>query len=528
MCEKQGKTALSGEFPKFPLYFGFETNAAFPPLAGSLLDMEKHTLNLLFGLKVRLLRQQQGLTFQQLAEKAGTTVSYLHDIEKGKKYPSGDKIFALAKALGTDYDYLVSLHGSKKLQPIVELLESDFFKTYPLDMFGLEPAKVIELLSDNPEKVTAFVSTILKIARNYHLTRENLYSVALRSFQDLHDNYFEDLETAAGALRRQIGLGDRPEQAVPTALLEQALQRRFDIRVDRLVMPGRPQLRPLRSIFSEPKKVLFLNGDLSPAQENFLLARELGFQYLNIRERPYETIIQQAENFEKLLNNFRASYFASAVLMDEHALRDDIAHCASAPEWRSGDWLSLLSKYKVTAEMFLQRLTNLLPRHFNLKDLFFIRLEGNPAVSNVQMTKELHLSGRQSPHATEQGAHYCRRWISVQALREAPGQSAGTATMATAQLSHYWQTENTYFCLTMAKPRRTDGRVSVTLGLKDNEALRRHFKFLDDPKLPRREVHVTCETCSIPDCAERAAPPTAIEQERAQEALRAEIEKVRK
>lgn len=477
--------------------------------------MQKHTINLLFGLKVRMLRQQHGLTFQQLAEKAGTTVSYLHDIEKGKKYPSGDKIFAIARALGATYDYLVALHGAKNLQPIVELLESDFFRSYPLEMFGLDPAKVIELLSDSPERINAFISTILKIAKNYHVTQENLYSVALRSYQDLHDNYFPELEDAARILRADIGLANRPEPAVPTAMLEHALLSRFNIKVDRDTMPNRPVLRSVRSYFSEEKKILFLNGGLHSAQENFLLGRELGFQYLGISDRPFETILLQAKNFDHLLNNFRASYFSSAFLMDEPVLCADIARLAGSPEWRPVDWLALLPRYKVTAEMLMQRLTNLLPKYFDIRNLFFIRIEGFGKKTDYRMTKELHLNGQQGPHATEHGGQYCRRWVSIGILEEALNQNS---PVVAGQLSSYWQTPNTYFCLSMAKGN-TAATSSVTIGLLDNEALRRHFRFLDDPRLPKRTVNVNCETCSVPDCEVRAAPPAEIEKAAAKSAV---------
>ncbi|PZP38388.1 MAG: transcriptional regulator, partial [Pseudopedobacter saltans] len=74
---------------------------------------ENESVRLIFGLKVRSLRMQKNLSYQQLSESSKITVSYLHDIENGKKYPKADKILTLAKELGVDYDYLVSLTGDK-------------------------------------------------------------------------------------------------------------------------------------------------------------------------------------------------------------------------------------------------------------------------------------------------------------------------------------------------------------------------------------------------------------------------------
>lgn len=470
--------------------------------------MRKEYLHLVFGLKIRLFRQQKGLTLQQLAALTNTTVSYLHDMESGKKYPSQDKILVLAQALETDYDTLVSPRSVKKLLPVIDLLESDVFKIYPLEMFGLKPEKVIELLAASPEKVSAFIGAVLKIGRNYHLTRESIHQAALRSYQGLHDNYFPDIESAAQAFRRQQGWADQ-QNALKTEALEKALAECYGIDIDRKVLAGEPDLQSIRSYYIPAKNTLYLNRGLSSAQENFLIGREIGFQALNIQDnRPFETIIQQAEHFDKLLNNFRASYFSSALLMDQDVLADSLRQWTSLLHWRPDNWLDLLDRFDVTPEMLLQRLTNILPFHFGLKDLFFIRMVGNTALDSFEMSKELHLGGQQSPYATEHGDHYCRRWISIDILRQIR-QSPPQGILVTAQKSAYWQTDRVYFCLSMSQASRPD--VSVTLGLLHNDSLRRHFPQVDDPALLQKTVNTTCESCSVPDCAERAAQPTEVQ-----------------
>src|SRR5687768_5794428 len=162
---------------------------------------ENDSIRLIFGLKIKALRQSKGLSYQQLADQAGLSVSYVHDIETGKKFPKADKIIVLARTLGVDYDYLVSLRASKKLQPVIDLISSDFINAIPWEHFGLSPANLLDLFSSAPDKVTAFISTLLKISRRYQLSKEGFYNSALRSYQDLHDNYFEDLETAVTNFR---------------------------------------------------------------------------------------------------------------------------------------------------------------------------------------------------------------------------------------------------------------------------------------------------------------------------------------
>ena len=91
----------------------------------------KHVVRLIFGLKVKELRKQRGYSFAELSKRCGLSVSYLNEIEKGKKYPKTDKILSLAEALDVTYDQLVSLKLSKRLSPIADLLQSNFLQELP-------------------------------------------------------------------------------------------------------------------------------------------------------------------------------------------------------------------------------------------------------------------------------------------------------------------------------------------------------------------------------------------------------------
>jgi XRE family transcriptional regulator, fatty acid utilization regulator len=473
---------------------------------------ENDSIRLIFGLKVRALRQEKGLSFQQLADKAGLSLSYVHDIETGKKFPKADKIIALAKTLGVDYDYLVSLRGNKKLQPIIDLINSDFINAIPWEHFGLSPASLLELFSNTPDKVTAFISTLLKIARSYQLSRESFYQSALRSYQDLHDNYFEDIEEAVARFREQYKMKD--QLPVDGARLETILQS-IHVKVNRKKMAGNDALGSVRSYYSASNNTLFLNKGLSRAQENFLLAREAGFQFLGFSERPFETVSRHSGSFEIMLNNFKASYFAVALLMPEEHFIDDVKRMLSQPKWNSKSWLDLLNSYDVTPEMMMQRLTNILPRHFSIGNLFFLRLNGSMDSDHFEITKELHLSQLHNPYANALNEHYCRRWISIKSIKHIAGllKSKKLRTpLVEAQISEYWLTHNKYLCISIAKPVSANSNelVSVTLGLLIDQHLLRAMPSLNDPLIPSWLVHTTCERCGIMDCKERAAAPEII------------------
>lgn len=53
---------------------------------------------LAFGLRVKELRKEKGLTQSELAEKIGLSNNFIGMIERGERNTSVDKIFKLAKA----------------------------------------------------------------------------------------------------------------------------------------------------------------------------------------------------------------------------------------------------------------------------------------------------------------------------------------------------------------------------------------------------------------------------------------------
>ena len=88
----------------------------------------------IFGQKLRKLREDKGLTQQQLAEKLGYmfTNSYLSDAEKGAFIPSEEKLKKIAKALHAPYSKLKELLIESKLESmgITEQAFIGIFKDY--------------------------------------------------------------------------------------------------------------------------------------------------------------------------------------------------------------------------------------------------------------------------------------------------------------------------------------------------------------------------------------------------------------
>ncbi|MHB8172203.1 MAG: helix-turn-helix domain-containing protein [Thermincolia bacterium] len=67
------------------------------------------------GEKVRLLREERGYTLQEFAQKAGVSVSYLSELERGAKQPSLKTLDKLAITLNLPREQLVDTAATDKL-----------------------------------------------------------------------------------------------------------------------------------------------------------------------------------------------------------------------------------------------------------------------------------------------------------------------------------------------------------------------------------------------------------------------------
>ena len=457
-------------------------------------------LRLIFGFKLRYLRLEHKKSYVELSEETGLSTSYLNDIEKGKKYPKPDKAALLARSFGISYDEMVSTKSDKRIQPIIDFISSDFFKLFPSEAFGISLDKVLDVFTSAPDKTNAFISTILKIVRSYQIGQEDFYRVALRSYQDIHDNYFAEIEEAAALFLESHDTG--------LQTLEVHL-RGLGYSIDYSGLAKHDLLSDIRSYYDRDHQVLYLNKRLKENQLRFQLLKELGFHYLGLKDRPYETILNNEVSFEKLLANFKASYFAIACLIPEKEIVADLKDTALRTHWDSALLLNVMNKFDVTPEMFFQRLTNILPSAFGVKNLFFFKLQQREN-GRFRMIKELHLSQIHNPYNNRLDEHFCQRWVSVNTIKGLDEQ-----IQVDCQVSEYLDHENRYFCISAAQKENFAEKKpgSVTIGMLLTPELRATFNFLKDENIRKRTVHTTCERCPLEDCKDRAASPVLIQQE---------------
>jgi len=479
------------------------------------MSVKNQNTKIIFGLKLKQLRQEKELSFKDLAKSADMSVSYLNEIEKGKKYPKKDKIDALAEALNVDAEELISLEMKRGLAPVGELLRSNFLNELPLDLFGIELAKVAEIIANAPMRVGAFISTLVELGRSYAVHEENFYHRAMRAYQELHYNYFEDIEKVALELveKSDLSVGS----PVTVDALAKVLKKELRYKIDFDGLKDHPALSSLRAVFIPKSKKLLLNGNLTDNQKAFQIGKELGFHYLKLKERANTSSLLQANNFEEVLSHYKASYFAVALLINRDTFVKDVEDFFSMKKWNGQAFLALMEKYQVSPEMMFQRLTSILPRFFNLPKLYFIRCVHDPDKKSFEIDKELHLNHKHHPHGNGLFEHYCRRWQSLSLLSDLhqlqnEGKYAGT--LVGAQRSTYHETNDEYISFTLSRAAypKPNKNVSVTIGLLLDDSLKEKIKFWNDPSISVREVNNTCQRCPIENCADRAAPATIIDR----------------
>lgn len=489
------------------------------------MDLNPDSLRYILGLKLRSYRQERAWGLKDVAKATGMSVSYLSEIEKGRKYPKPDKIHQLAQALDVPFETLMSPRLDDELRPVRELFNSSFLQEFPFHLFGIEPEALVGLVTEVPSKAGALLSTVLEIGRTYGVRVEHLLFAALRSYQQLNDNYFADIEDAVAELVAEQGWTDRAW--IGDDELRRLLEEQYGIEVDDGTLSREEDLSNLRSVWIEgPRPKLLINERLMPSQRAFALGRELGYLRLGLGERSTTSTYINVESFDQVINDFKAAYFSGALLIQRDLLSREMEAFFQRDTWAPIEFLDLMERFQTTPETFFYRLSQLLPARFGLETMFFVRFANRANTDHFDLTKILNMSRLPIPLGIEPNEHYCRRWSGLQMLKrlaaeqadgsatDEPGVGIQRATFVSADGAE--PSEFLTFTVTRPLALSDDKNTSVNLSFRVSDELMRKIRFWDDPKIPTREVGLTCERCGMADCQERAAEPVYFENRQRQ------------
>lgn len=481
------------------------------------MKLDSEYIKIIFGLKIKELRIGLKLSLQEVSDQTGLSKSYLNEIEKGKKYPKPDKIALLSEAFKVEFDDLVSTKLSIQMQPLADILRTDFFTDFPLEHFGFNKNDIISMISESPKEITAFINAFIHMAQSYNLGKERFYFSVLRSFQEMHLNYFEDIEKQVDlflSTYKSYNLKDNQQLIL-------LLSKYFEVEVEKMDFTAFGSTKDLRSLYLPNKKQLLLNEALSDNQVNFILKKELGYQFLNLTNRPTTYSWVDIVGFEMLLNNFYASYFAGSLSIPLNDIVVKLQKFFSLQTLHAESMENMMFEFTNSPETFYYRMTNVLSSQLGIHDVFYLCFVKKRYHDKAQIIKELHLNHQQSPHAKAINEHYCERWISIKNLN-----SDNKSIFTDCQISHYKDTGLSYlvFSTTQNNPFSDGANRSYTLGILLNKENIKKIKFSRDENIPIVNVGVTCETCSISNCEVRRAHPSRVEKDLFNENMKRDIQ----
>lgn len=484
--------------------------------------MRSELVNIIFGMKVRQARIEADMTLSELASAADLSQSYLTEIEKGRKYPRADKILRMASALGMDYDSLVSIQLDPSMSYLKSALSSPLLREFPFDEFDLDESRLVEMLTRAPAKASALLHAISEISHQYDLSDEHFLWAMLRSYQEIHENYFPQLEEAAAAFAEDHGLLSHTPVLLDT--LRKIVEDEFDYELELETLASDEALRGYRSLFVQRAKPrLYVNSMLRPYQIKFLLAREIGYRYLGLKERSFTSSPDRVESFQQVLNDFKASYFAGSLIIPLKSILADIQELFEQEHWQPKLTLQMLDRYEITPEMLLYRFSEVAGRFFGLK-LHFLRF--HRVGDSLRVIKRLNMNRLPIPSGLALLEHHCRRWLNAKLLLDMEMQGGADSfrnrSLIGVQMSQFLESGDRFLCLGFARPLELSPQVtsSVVVGFRDEKDLARTIRFVGDPALPSVIINETCERCPLTaeECNVRAAEPSILHEQLVKEA----------
>jgi transcriptional regulator with XRE-family HTH domain/Zn-dependent peptidase ImmA (M78 family) len=487
--------------------------------------MSINLVNVIFGMKVRQARTEADLTLTEFAEQCELSPSYVTDIEKGRKYPRADKIMRMADVLGKEYDQMVSIKLPPSLTYLESTLSSAILRRFPFEEFGFEPGDLVTMLTREPDKASALLHAVLDIGRRYDLKEAEFLRAALRSYQEMVENYSQELEDAALAFTAEFAPQYDMIKALPltSSTLQIILEQEYHYEIDEGTIGENEPLAGFRCVFVPGKRPkLYVNGRLTPAQIKFLLAREIGYQYLQLKERSLTSTPNEINSFQQIMNDFRAAYFGGALLMPRAEMLADLQRIFAMPTWNPQPFLDLLARYDVTSEMLLYRFSELIPEFFGIK-FHFLRF--HKVENEYKLYKQLNMNRLPIPSGIGLDEHYCRRWLSIRLLEDfALGNGSDESLRVGVQMSEFVESGDKFLCIGFSRPLRMmpDVASSVIVGFRVDAELSNIIRFANDPAIPQLLINETCERCSLTaeQCQDRVAPPLILQAQQRQREIK--------
>lgn len=496
---------------------------------------------ILRALKVSQLREQLGLSIRELGRRANISSSHLSDIEQGlRPLDNLNMIEALEDALHVEHDYI----SSRKLDESA-LMIINFINFTILNQIEISPGEVIQFFKCAPGLMDAIRNALKDIAASYGLGMgaASLNRALLRSYQEARHNYFEEIEDSVAAFIEEFPVKEhQQDRQCSKSRMERVLKYDFHIDVRYEDLSQYETLMYKRSIrLNDDPPLLIINKNLLANQQAFEIGRELGFNYLRLKERDIAVPEAESRSFAQLWNETQASYFSGALLINRHALTDELHALLREPKFNKHRLFQIMDSFAITPEMLLHRTTNLISHAFGLNRFHFIRFDARKADGQwkYDLTKKYLNISSLLLFDESLKEHYCRRWSAIKSLRWFVDHEATLDHTGTHLHVHRSQPIvpkeplDEHICISMARRHslRTNVISSVTLGIQIDAQTRQTIRFLDDPDIRVERIGSTCERClaTTAQCGPdiRAAEPHIAIEKRLEEEVDTDIRRLR-
>lgn len=425
------------------------------------------------GRRIRHHRQKQGRTLDDVAGLAGMSASALSLIENGKREAKLSVLNALATVLGVGLADLLTVTAPSRRAA----LEIELEKAQRQDAFqalGIPTVRVGRKLP--PEALEALVGmhralAAVRAERSATPEEARRANARLRQRMRDQDNYFGDVEQAAGDLLRATGYVAGP--VTRTAVDKMAAHLGFSL-VHTSDLP-----ESTRTVTDLAHRSIYLPQPAAGQSDSRSLALQaLGHMVLGHRvPKDYGEFLEQ---------RVEVNYFAAALLVPEQPALSLLRKAKASKDIAIED---LRDAYAVSYEMAAHRFTNLATKHLDLP-VHFMRTSSSGIIYKAYENDGVRFP-TDATGAIE-GKRVCRYWT-ARAVFDQPDLSAA--------YQQYTDTgSGTYWC-TAVVDQTSAGSFSVSVGVPYQ-----HVKWMRGRETRQRSTsrcpEATC--CSLPP-AELAA-----------------------
>lgn len=352
-----------------------------------------HLDPLVFGQRLRHLRQERGLTLNDLGERVGRRAPYLSRLENGKREPTLSLIGALADALHVQpADLLDPTPPTRRAELEVALERAQDDPLYR--RLGLGPFPVSRRTSDDVlEHVLTLYQELRRVSAVRAQTPEEArkHNAHLRARMRERDNYFADIEASA---REALDAVDYRGDGHLTARVIDDLASHFGFTV--MAVPHLPS--GLRSLADLRKGRLFVHERerVGTLVSRSIVAQSLGHFALGHGD--------PSSFGEFLQQRVEANYFAGALLIPESAAVPYLDRAKAAHDLCIED---LAEHFFVSYEMAAHRFTNLATRHLDIAT-HFLRSDEEGVIWKAYENDGVPFP--RDPDGAIEGQRVCRRW----------------------------------------------------------------------------------------------------------------------